>query len=264
MFIYTSIYLDDSPVEGRAIDVWMPRKSPRPQAVFFVHGGGWRQGRRDLMHDLMEGFCDQGYICISTDYRTAGVTALTQLGDVTDGMAAASHHLGSLGFPDWPFVLYGSSAGGHLALLAGLAPELCQAQLFPGSDRPPVVGMIACCAPVTFEPWDDMFPESWSTMEAAAGTPFASDPSLYKTLSPQTHASKDSPPTIFLLGECEHMFPNALTIGLVETLQSLGVHAQYQIYKNAEHGFFYALTRPAQKAAFQDVMDFLDRLSLSQ
>lgn len=212
------------------------------------------------MHALMEGFCDQGYICISTDYRTAGVTALTQLGDVADGMAAASHHLESLGFPHWPLVLYGSSAGGHLALLAGLAPELCQTQLSLGSARPTVVGLIASCAPVTFEPWDDMFPESWSAIEAAAGTPYAADPSLYKTLSPQTYVSKEVPSVLFLLGECEHMFPNTLTIGLVEKLQSLGVHAQNQIYKNAEHGFFYALTRPAQKAAFQDVMGFLERL----
>lgn len=260
MFSYRSIYFDDPPQLGRALDIWLPKRElPRPVTLFFVHGGGWRQGRRDDMHGLMHAFCEKGFVCVSVDYRVQDVPASVQMADVREGLLLADGELRRQGI-DQPFVLYGSSAGGHLALLTGLAaPGVC------GDDAttamPPIAGIIASCAPVTFEPWADIFPGSWDSIQDVVGEPWSDKPECYRRLSPATYVNPGSPPLFFLLGECEHMFPNELTMSLVERVNAMGGDARYKVYPAAEHGFFYAVCRRSQEMAFQDVLAFLADVS---
>ncbi len=260
MFEYTTLCPDTPPTPGRAIDLWLPRIVSRPVALCLIHGGGWRQGHREQMQPLMSAFLAEGYPCLSADYRTAaGTTAFTQLADLRTLLALGYRTLEKAGFTG-PLVLYGSSAGGHLALLAGLAaPGACGEP--SSSPSPPLAGVVACCAPVVFEPWPEIFPGSWASMQDAAGAPYEDAPERYRLLSPQTHAGPGSPPLCFLLGECEHMFPNALTEALARRLRSQGVAVECHTYPMAEHGFFYSLERPCQKAAFADMLGFLNRVS---
>jgi acetyl esterase/lipase len=258
MFSYPTTFFDDPPQAGRAIDLWIPEHPTKSQALYFVHGGGWRMGHREQMHAIMYGFYQQGYPCVSVCYRLKDATIATQLEDVRLGLALADRKLSEKGFSgDW--VVYGSSAGAHLALLAGLAAPGACGETVPESS-PRIAGIIASSAPTHFEPWDNMFPEGWSCIERAVGIPYEDNPEIYKTLSPVTHATAQSPPLMFLLGECEHMFPNKHSMDLVERLSADGHSSRYFVYDQAEHGFFYALTRPAQKKAFQDVLTFLNEL----
>ncbi len=230
--------------------------------LVFIHGGGWRLGSRGDMHTLMYSFYKKGYPCVSVDYRLKGVSVSEQLADVREGMASASTRLKAQGLHQ-SFVLYGSSAGGHLALLAGLAPVGICGEQYDGASLD-IAGIVASCAPITFEPWDDIFPGSWESMQLAVGKDFATDPECYRLVSPEQYTTVDSPPILFMLGECEHMFPNSLTIKLVERIRAQGGRAEYNIYSSAEHGFFYDIHRRAQGDAFQDMLMFLDRLKLAQ
>lgn len=253
--VYATIHFDAPPKAGRAIDIWIPAKFTRPVALFFVHGGGWKLGHREQMYGIMRGFFEEGYPCVSVCYQTGNATIADQLSDVRHGMALAGARLADHGF-DGPFVLYGSSAGGHLALLAGLAaPGVC-GDSFSGKS-PAVAGIVASCAPVTLEPWEEIFPDSLRCIRNAVGVAYEEDPVIYRTLSPATYASPASPPMLFLLGACEHMFPNEHALDLVRRLRTTGHPSISRVYPNAEHGFFYDLTRKAQRAAFSDVLDFL-------
>lgn len=259
-FSYTSIYYDTPPIKERVLDIWVPEAGPsHPQTLVFVHGGGWRAGHREEMHALMWGFFEEGYVCVSLDYRLDGVTVPIQLGDVREGLALADAHLRGRGIAQ-PVVLYGSSAGGHLALLAGLAPRGACGEVFDG-EMPTVFAIVSSCAPVTFEPWEEIFPGSRESFCKAAGVSYEENPGQHRRLSPEKYMTADSPPVLFLLGECEHMFPNALTIAAASRLQALGVPAEYQVYPAAEHGFFYSFERESQKQAFRDVLAFLERLA---
>lgn len=258
MFCYPSIYFDDPPQAGRAIDLWVPEKPSKPFAIFFIHGGGWRNGHREQMHQLMYGFFQAGYPCVSVCYRLGEATVATQLSDVREGMALAQKELRDRGLSD-SLVLFGESAGGHLALLAGLAAPGACGDSFAG-DAPKFSAIIAGSAPITFEPWENIFPVIWRSMQKAAGVPYEQDPELYRVLSPESYLSPASPPLLFLLAECEHMFPNKMTVALCEQWEAKGRLAKYHIYEQAEHGFFYALTRPAQCQAFAHIMAFLNGL----
>ncbi len=255
MFSYPTLYFDDPPRTGRAIDVWIPENPTRPFALYFVHGGGWRMGHREQMHQIMYGFYREGYPCVSVCYRLGEETIPTQLADVREGMALASEALQKAGFTG-PLVLHGGSSGGHLALLAGLAEPGACGDSFRGK-APRVAGIVAANAPTTFIPWENIFPGIWRSMQKAVGTPHEKAPGLYELFSPVTHLGAQSPPLLFLLPECEHMFPNKHAITLVERLRAEGREARYHLYEEAEHGFFYSLTRPAQRKAFSDILAFL-------
>ena len=258
-FVSQTLYFDTPPQTRRAIDLWVPDHLPlQPFTLFFVHGGGWVSGHREGMHSLMYAFYRKGYACISVDYRLGGTPATHQLADVREGLALAHATLKNRGI-NQPFVLYGSSAGAHLALLAGLAPAGAAGDPYTG-PTPPVAGLVSSCGPITFEPWDDIFPGIWEAMEKAAGTPYTECPELYRRLSPREYANAGSPPILFLLGECEHMFPNAHTIAFAESLNAAGGRAEYHVYPLAEHGFFYNTTRRCQQMALADVLAFLESL----
>ena len=265
-FAYQSIYLDDPIVDGRALDIFAPEHATRPVAVFLVHGGGWRAGSRAGMHALMRGLNREGFVCAATDYRLAGVTITDQITDVRHGYDLFVRHLGEGGRPV-RVAVFGSSAGAHLAsLLALTRPGEC------GEDAgafgvtltepwQPPVGAVVQSTPVTFEPWDDIFPHIWTSMQGIVGRSYDDAPEAYRRVSPIEHVGASSPPFLFLEAEHEHMFPLELTLRFVRAMEACGRGAGHKVYTRAEHGFLYDLTRRQQKAAFGDMLDFLASLA---
>lgn len=101
-------------------------------------------------------------------------------------------------------------------------------------------------------------------MQIAAGCAYADDPGVYRQLSPERYVANDSPPLFFILADCEHMFPTGQAVELVAQTQAAGGTANYRIYPQAEHGFFYAVQRKSQQLAFQDMLAFVALVSASE
>jgi len=266
-FPFASLYFDNPIVPGRALDIFEadPATSKRDTALFFVHGGGWRAGQRQNMHLLMRGFNSRGFVCGATDYRLAGVHVLDQIMDVRHGYRFFLDHLARRGLPQRVCV-FGSSAGAHLAALLALAAPgeygepLSFREFAPVGPWAPPMGAALQATPVTFEPWPDIFPPIWDSMQGIVGKPYAAAPELYRRVSPIEHLRPGSCPVFFLEAECEHMFPLDLVLGFIEKAHSLGVRAERRVYTRAEHGFFYDLTRRQQKEAFEDMTRFMESL----
>lgn len=253
---YTSIAFDDQPVPGRAIDIFQPAGPLRRVALFLVHGGGWRQGSRANYQALMSAFRLQGYICASTDYRLEGVDIQTQIADIRLGYSLFRQELAGR-----PVVVLGGSAGGHLAaLLALAAPGACGEPVdgLVGSWVQPV-GAILSSAPATFEPWADIFPHIWTSMQSIVGRPWETDPEAYRRVSPIRHIGSPPPPVLLLDGGNEHMFPREQAEDFAARLRAAGGWAERHEYPTAEHGFFYDVIRRPQAAAFAESLRFLER-----
>ena len=263
---FTSIYFDNPIVPGRVLDVFTPEQTTRDEAVFFVHGGGWRGGARDGEHAIMRALNAHGFICASTDYRLTGTTVFDELADVRHGYDAFTSWLGEHGRPVRVFVM-GSSAGAHLAALLTVArPGRCGEPLAVGdtayrNDWVPPIGAAVQSTPVTFEPWEEIFPHVWTSMQGIVGVPYATDPEPYRRVSPIRYVSADTPPMFFLEAENEHMFPLDQTLRMVQRMHAAGCVAEYKVYTRAEHGFFYDVTRRQQREALADVVAFIDRIA---
>jgi len=264
-FAFESIYFDNPIVEGRVLDVFQPREAARNVALLFVHGGGWHGGSRTGQHALMRAFNAEGYVCASTDYRLGGVTVFDQIADVRHGRIVFGRWLREHGRPP-QIAVFGSSAGAHLAaLLAFARPGECGEPLAFGDVQPDEewaapVGAVLQATPVRFDPWEDIFPHIWTTMQRIVGTPYAADPALYRRLAPIEYVRPETCPVLFLDAENEHMFPLRYTLEFTRKMHEAGRRAERNIYTNAEHGFFYDVTRRQQQEAFRDMLAFLRSL----
>ena len=134
----SSVRYGDHP--SQLLDVWRREDLPVEPApvMIFVPGGAWIHGSRLLQgYALMSHLAEQGWVCLSIDYRCSPHHRWPQhITDVKTAIAWARANVDRFG-GDRNFVaVAGSSAGGHLAALAGLTgndPEM-QADLPDGSD----------------------------------------------------------------------------------------------------------------------------------
>jgi len=258
---FTVSYHDDPIIPGRAVDIMQPRTVTREVALFFVHGGGWESGHRDGFHPIMHEYVRAGFICATAGYRLGGVNALDQLSDVRHGYDTLVTFLKQAGRP-LRVVVYGVSAGAHLAALLSLAgPGECGESLAAGTYMirnawVAPVGMALQSAPVCFMPWEDMFPPIWRLMQRIAGTPYADNPELYRRLSPISYVRADSCPVLLMEAGNEHMFPRRLAQEFAGRLRGLNRRVELIVYPEVEHGFFYELVRRQQRQAFADLLDF--------
>ncbi len=115
------------------LDVYRSASSsdaPLP-VVVFIHGGGWSVGHRRAPRETREwdrGFferiCDAGFAVAAISYRFSGEAAFpAQIDDVVDALRWLEGHADDLGIDAAHTYLWGASAGGMLAALAGLLPE---------------------------------------------------------------------------------------------------------------------------------------------
>ena len=250
MFSYTTCCYDAEPKSNRALDIFMPDSATRNLSILFVHGGGWSGGTRSIFHPVMSALIKLGWICGTLDYRLAGVTALEQVDDVCVGRNLFEERLREMGHAE-NIVLVGSSAGAHLALLAGMTKP----------DRY-TKGIVAISGILTFELWDEIFPPIEDTMVSIAGQSYSDNPEFYRSLSPYHHINDNTPPICLLDGENEHMFPNYLVEKFIAKMHEYGRYTEHHVYANAEHGFFYDVTRPCQQKALTDMVHFFDRIEL--
>lgn len=263
-YSFKTTYFDEPIVPGRVLDIFEPDQITRDVAVFMTHGGGWSGGSRDGYHKIMRAFNREGFICASTDYRLkpSGANILDQIEDVRCGYKLFLERLRHLGRPSKVFT-FGSSAGAHLTALLSLAlPGECgeSTDFRPNVEWVRPVGTALQSTPVTFEPWEDIFPHIWTAMRGIVGKPYEEAPERYRNVSPEKYISDKSCPVFFMEAENEHMFPYNLVMEAVEKLKKASVRVDVKTYSNAEHGFFYDLTRRQQKEAFQDILEFIENL----
>lgn len=260
-FKYESIYYDNPIQDGRAIDIFLPNDITQRVSIFFVHGGGWGAGSRTCYHKIMRAFNEKGFICASADYRLVGggdVDAWDQIADLRRGYDIFVEKLKSLG-RSIEIIVHGTSAGAHLAALLALAePGECGEDVNPESHpwiRP--IGVSLQSAPVLFEPWEDIFPGSLTAMEKAAGFSHSENPERFEKLAPMNYINEKSCPVFHLCAEDEHMFPIRYIAEFKEKMEAIGKKCDMKIYVNAEHGFFYDVTRRQQKEAFNDLLNWI-------
>ena len=115
--------------EDGLVDVFLPPSLGRPAStlplIVLVHGGFWRQqtDRRHL-RPLANDLCGRGFVVAVPEYRRGDGGWPATGSDVESALLATPAMLDDVA-PGWvdpaaPLVLAGHSAGGHLALWAGL------------------------------------------------------------------------------------------------------------------------------------------------
>lgn len=100
------------PARDQVLDVWRPA-SPHATIVL-LHGGGWVEGTRRDFASLAPRFAARGLLAVAMDYRLADRHPWPAAADDVANVVA---NLGRWGGDPARVVLWGHSAGGHLALM---------------------------------------------------------------------------------------------------------------------------------------------------
>ena len=247
------------------LDLYVPDVDA-PPLVVYVHGGGWVAETRDNVPDPERYAAELGCAIASVSYRLASIP--DGAGDAVDGMVDPDNPTPRGTFPD-PFVdvkasvrwlraradeygydatrvaAWGSSAGGHLALLAGTVDDVADladgGDAFAGEEVEKVVapeesGAVQAVvdwygvSDLTLVPDDPADPAS-----LLMGGPRSERAEAFERASPVTHVSADTPPMLLMHGREDEVVSVEHSRRLFDALDGAGVDAVWYELHDLDH-----------------------------
>ncbi|WP_406180437.1 alpha/beta hydrolase fold domain-containing protein [Streptomyces sp. NBC_01006] len=261
----------------RLLDVQLPAGEGPFPAVVWIHGGGWLDGDRRyppptvpaaLLHGAVLG---AGLALVSVDYRHSLEAPFpAQLHDVKAAIRYVRQFAPALGLDPDRIGVWGESAGGHLAALAGLVrPGSTDTETLAALEGSHGVGSgeTAVLAVVDWYGVHDLvaladhplpmptgaeFPNPY---DALLGVPAAEQAEPARAASPVTYAVPGSNPPPFLLvhGTADGLVPYSQSEALAEALTGASGEVTLQPVADADHIFLGSDDIPAivaQSVAF--------------
>jgi acetyl esterase/lipase len=240
--------------ERQTIDVYAPAEGTNHPVVFWIHGGGWRQGDKRVMPTKSNAFVEKGFVFVSTNYRfVPNVTVKEMAGDIAKSIRWVHDHAQEYGGdPDAIFVM-GHSAGAHLAALVCTDDRYLKAEGLS-------LSIIKGCVPVDTAAYDIMKQiETIGLPRAAMYSGVFGDAERQQDLSPITHVAKgkDIPPFL-ILHVANRPDSSSQSQLFVKALQEAGAPAKAFPAEGKNHGTINAdLGLPDDKPT-KAMWEFLD------
>lgn len=241
-------------VDGRALhlDIYSrPGTAPTSGPVLLhFHGGGWARGARPEGWAGFRPFLAAGFSVIAVEYRLAGeASAPAAVEDARCALHWVGVHAARMGFDPQRVVMAGTSAGAHLALMAGLLPGTNDI------DPPECAGAPRAAAILDFYGPTDLTalrPGSAALHPTVANWigPRTDAPKQARRLSPVAWLSANSPPIFIVHGDADPVVPLAQSQDLKRRLDALAVPSALYVVKGGGHGKF----EPASQSALTQAM----------
>ncbi len=216
-------------------DAYLPEGEGPFPGVVFIHGGGWRKGDKRSAAGTCGYLAAHGYAAFSINYRL--VPDVRWPGNLYDCLSAVRYireHAAEFKLDPARLAVMGSSAGGHLALMVGLADLQDEAggQVFNAHN-------LGIKAVVSL--WG---PTDLRTMRRSAGLgaflePGADESTIERILaqaSPITWVDEKDPPVLMIHGTEDRTVPFAQSEKLLQALEAVKVPAKLVPYEGLGHG----------------------------
>ncbi|HEY0090843.1 MAG TPA: alpha/beta hydrolase [Flavobacterium sp.] len=219
------------------MDIYLPAgRDASTKTIILVHGGGWTGGSKAdfayFIPTLKSDFPDHAIVNIN--YRLATLDSPgypKQIQDIEQVVA----HLKSADYnisDDYAFI--GASAGAHLSML--------YAYNFDTSNDVKAVCSIVGPTDFTDPAYTDnpLFQNGLTYL--VGNETWQDSPEIFIEVSPITHVTAQSPPTIMFYGGLDPLIPASQSPRLKERLDDFGVYNEWYLYANGGHGNWDPLT----------------------
>jgi arylformamidase len=208
--------------ERRMLDVYSPSEGKNHPVVVWIHGGGWRQGDKSLVHNKPKAFVDKGFVLVSINYRFVPNATVNQIAeDVAKAIRWTHDHAKEFGGDPNTIIVSGHSAGAQLAALVCTDDRYLKAEMLP-------LSIIKACVPVDGDTYD--VPLQIKTVEDKRANSYREtfgDEASQKNLSSVTHVAKGKNiPPFLILHVADHPETKAQSERLVKVLQESGISAK--------------------------------------
>lgn len=223
-----------------------PKEAGPYPLVVWIHGGAWKMGSKDW--DNLGFLLKHGYAIASVDYRFSNEAPFpAQIQDCNTALNFILAHAADYGVDPKRFIVAGGSAGGHLALLLGMARNVKDFGADPAIKPLAIVDFFG---PADFTKLlDDLKAinsgKGEQDYEGAVpqllGGEVDKVPDKAKAASPITYVAADNPPVLILHGTKDPEVPIDQSRRLRDALEKAGVKCQLVEVNNAGHddGNFY-------------------------
>ncbi|MFN7171532.1 MAG: alpha/beta fold hydrolase [Fimbriimonadaceae bacterium] len=235
-------------------DLFHPESGETPPLVVCLHGGGWISGDRTMMTDVCVDLAQEGFAAAAIDYRLAPLfTFPAAIDDVEAFIHFARSNAETLNFDARRVASFGNSAGGYLALMAGIRSESPLTELRPMEKADLIVDI--CGITDISNPQVDHLPISWSFIEQFIGAPFPGNENRYIDASPIHHVSAEDPPMMLIHGTDDDIVPISQTYDLAAKLDEYKVPHEVMVLEGEGHSF----TFEGWRQLFSASVDFMNR-----
>ena len=248
-------------VDGRPLrlDLLLPAgvaDAPRP-AVVWVPGNGWAGARAE---GLEEWCCPllaaHGFVAATVEYRPIpGATFPAQLHDVKGAIRWLRANAVAYAIDSERIGVWGFSAGGHLAALAGLTGDLAELE----GDIGPVgyssrVRAVAAGSPMTdFLRPGGALPRHPGVVAQFFGGAEPDKEGLMRLASPVRHVGGGAPPFLLAHGTADESAPFEQSVALRDVLVAAGGEVEFVAIEGARHNW---LVGPERYPGESRVRDF--------
>jgi acetyl esterase/lipase len=235
------------------LDLYVPRPHPQPlPLVLFIHDGDWNSGDsrhaapfKDLPRSLAA-LAAQGYVVASVNYRLSAQAPFpAALQDVKSAIRWLRGHASSHGGDATRLAVWGLSAGGHLAAMAGTS---CGVMGFEPKGDTEADAPSDCAEAVI----DWYGPTNLQSLAADSGQPDgdvlaaakflgcdpkACAPAVVQQTNPLTFITVHGPPFLIQQGTDDTIVSPKQSQKLYAALTAQGVPAELVLYPDVGHDF---------------------------
>jgi acetyl esterase/lipase len=245
-------YLTATGYESK-LDVYRRRDvtTPQPTMVFY-HGGGWVGGTKESSFMSVMPWLEMGWNVVNVEYRMARVAeAPAAVEDALCALRFVVAQAKTYNIDTNKIVVSGESAGGHLALAAGMIPQtagftnICAGGGFAGSENAvPKVAAIINWYGITDV--NDLVtgPNVRSYAVQWLGSSKNRE-DVARSISPLTYVRAGLPPILSIQGDKDPIVPYSQNTRLQEALAKAGTRSELFTVPGGGHGNFKADERTA-------------------
>lgn len=245
-------------------DVLHPQGSPNGAGILYMVSGGWfsRWSPPEETAERFDALLDRGFTVFAVRHGSSPRFNVPEAhADVDRALRYIRLHADEWGVDPERLGVFGGSAGGHLSLMLGLAPNhggpaarggfrdpdalVTAAEgddaIAGGDDR--AAAVVAYYPPVDLRPLvgpNERFP-ALDFQESMAGA-----------ISPIRFVTPDDPPTLLIHGDADELVPISNSEILYEALQEAGVKSDFITIPGGDHGFGNPDHRARAEAAMVD------------
>jgi acetyl esterase/lipase len=237
------------------LDVYQQPGAKKSPVIVYFHGGAWWKNARPQSAASFHSLLSLGFSLVMVDYRLTGVApAPAAIQDARCSLSWVKRNAATYNLDLDEVIVFGTSSGGHQALMAGMLPAANDVDLPECKDQPRVAAIL------DFYGISDIRPllAEGQTLKNSSDRWIGGGQdrlALAARMSPVTYLRAGLPPMFIVHGDADPVVPYEQSTSLEVALRDLKVPVRLYTVHGGQHGKFTPDQSLAIGASLQRFLD---------
>ena len=247
--------------------VYQPQGTGPFPLVLDLHGGAWTRKDRSAEEPMDRAIAASGVVVVAIDMTLSGEAPYpANIQDANYGVRWLKSKAREWNADGSSVGIYGSSTGGHIAILLAMRPKDARYNAIPLESSPNVdasVAYVACRSPITdpYARWQQAEKMKRDNLIKASKAYFQPWDSIHEA-NPQQILERREPavlrPLLIMQGDLDDNVLPAVQKKFAETYRAAGGDCRYELFENSEHEWT-GKPGPQTNRAYEMVKSFIAR-----